>query len=293
MIDYHVLKNWPFEPVRQTYRAKDAALYSLGIGYGCDPLDEDDLAYVLDRDLRVPPTFANVLGHPGFWARNPATGIDATRLLHGEQTLRLHKPLEPAGTVVGVSRVLGVTDRGPGKGALLLIERRITDEGTGELLATIEQLNVLRGDGGFSADGQPSDPPPDAPRPVPDRPPDHRLDLPTRPETALIYRLSGDDNPLHADPAAARAAGYERPILHGLATFGIAGRAVLKALCANRPERLGALRARFTAPVYPGDTIRTEMWREGDAVRFRASALERGVIVLDRGTASVPPSPDA
>ncbi len=288
MIDYATLKNWPFAPVHQSYAAKDVILYNIGVGCGCGPLDDDDLAYVYEKDLRVLPTFANVLGYPGFWARNPATGIDVAKLLHGEQTLRLHRPLKPAGTVVGTSRVLRVVDKGLGKGALLLIERRITDKETGDLLATIEQLNILRGDGGFSARGQPSDAAPDGLPSLPDRPPDQGCDLPTRPETALIYRLCGDDNPLHADPAVARAAGFERPILHGLATFGIAGRAILKTFRANRPEGLTMLRARFTAPVYPGDTIRTEMWRDVAAtVRFRSSALERGVIVLNQGTASL------
>jgi acyl dehydratase len=286
-IDYYTLKNWQFDELEHTYTARDAMLYSLGLGYGNDPLDPDDLAFVYEKALRVNPTFAVVLGYPGFWAKHPGTGIDWVKLLHGEQTLRIHRPLPAAGTVVGRSRVARITDKGPGKGALVLIERTITDKVTGELMATVEQLNFCRGDGGFSASGQPGDPPPAVPAPLPDRAPDAICDLPTRPEAALIYRLSGDDNPLHVDPDVARAAGFERPILHGLATWGVAGHAVLKTACAGAPEKLGSLYARFTAPVYPGETIRTELWFDEGTVSFRSSALERGVVVLNNGRAEL------
>lgn len=294
-IHYETLKNWPFEPLERTYTQRDAILYSLGLGYGINPLDEDDLAFVYEKDLRVSPTFANVLGYPGFWAKHPGTGIDWVKLLHGEQTLRIHKPLPPAATVVGQSRVARIVDKGAGKGALLLIERTITNKQTGELLATVEQLNFLRGDGGYSANGQPSDAPIAVPQPVPERAPDAVCDLATRPESALIYRLSGDDNPLHVDPAAARAAGFERPILHGLATYGVAGHAVLKFSCDSQPERLAMLYARFTAPVYPGETIRTELWRDAEthAVSFRSRVLQRDVIVLNNGRAELRPDHNA
>lgn len=262
-------------------------LYSIAIGYGRDPCDEDDLSFAYEKQLRVPPMFANVLGYPGFWSKDPATGIDATKLLHGEQSLSMHKPLKAAGTVVGLSRVLRLADRGTEKGAVMLIERSIVDADTGDLLATVQQLNILRGDGGFSAGGQPSDPLPDSPPPIPDTPATHCSDLPTRAEAALIYRLTGDDNALHADPTTARAAGYERPILHGLATFGIAGRAILKTFCGSRPDGMATLRARFTSPVFPGETLRTEMWRAGATVRFRVLALERCTVVLDRGLSSL------
>jgi acyl dehydratase len=286
-IDYESLKNWPFEPLERTYTARDAMLYSLGLGYGIDPLDEADLAYVYEKNLRVSPTFANVLGYPGFWAKHPGTGIDWVKLLHGEQTLRVHSPLPSAATIIGRSRVARIVDKGAGKGALLLIERTIEEKHTGQLLATVEQLNFLRGDGGYSALGQPSDAPIAAPPPLPERAPDYSCDLKTRPEGALIYRLSGDDNPLHADPAAARAAGFERPILHGLATYGVACHAVLKTVCDSQPERLAMLYARFSAPVYPGETIRTELWLDGTAVRFRSRVVERDVVVLNSGRAEL------
>ena len=286
-IDYHTLRNWPFKDVEQTYTARDAMLYSLAVGYGANPVDSDDLAFVYEKALRVPPTLAVVLGFPGFWARDPRSGIDWVRLLHGEQSLVMHKPLPPAATVIGRSRITRVVDKGADKGALLEIQRSITDKASGELYATVTQLTFCRGDGGFSATNGVSDEAPAPPPPMPERAPDHHCDLPTRPETALLYRLCGDDNALHADPQVARAAGFERPILHGLATWGVAAHAVLKTLCASDPQRLAAFHARFTAPVYPGEAIRTEMWRDGNEVSFRARVLERDVLVLNHGRAQL------
>jgi acyl dehydratase len=286
-ISYHNLKNWPFEDIEQHYTARDAILYSLGTGYGWDPLDPHELAFVYEKELRVAPTLAAVLGYPGFWAKDPRSGIDWVRMLHGEQTLRIHKPLPDCATVIGRSRIARIVDKGPGKGALLLIERKVTDKASGELLATVEQLNFCRGDGGYSAGGDPSDEAPDAPPPVPERAPEAVCDLPTRPEIAHIYRLSGDFNPLHVDPEVARKAGFERPILHGLATWGVAAHAVLKTMCESDPSRLSLFRARFTAPVYPGETIRTEVWREGSVVNFRARVVGRDVVVLNNGYAEL------
>lgn len=286
-ISYHTLKNWPFQDIEQPYTHRNAILYSLGIGFGANPLDPDEQAFVYEKALRVPPTFAVVLGYPGFWAKDPRSGIDWVKMLHGEQTLRIHRPLPRAATVIGRSRIARIVDKGPGKGALLLIERTVTDKETGELLATVEQLNFCRGDGGYSANGDPSDDAPASPPPVPEREPDAVCDLPTRPEIAHVYRLSGDDNPLHVDPDVARAAGFERPILHGLATWGVAAHAVLKTLCDSDPARLALFRSRFSAPVYPGETIRTEMWRAGHAAHFRARVVERDIVVLNNGYAEL------
>ncbi|WP_322048888.1 MaoC/PaaZ C-terminal domain-containing protein [Paraburkholderia sp. J67] len=286
-IDYETLRNWPFGDVEQTYTARDAMFYSLAVGYGADPVDTDDLAFVYEKTLRVPPTFAVVLGFPGFWARDPASGIDWVRLLHGEQGIEIHQPLPREATVIGRSRITRVVDKGEGKGALLEIERTIRDKATGDLYATLRQITFCRGDGGFSARGGMSDPAPPAPPAVPERAPDHICESPTRPETALLYRLCGDDNPLHADPQVARAAGFERPILHGLATWAVAAHAVLRTVCASDPGRLARFHARFTAPVYPGETLRTEIWRDGHAVNFRARVVERDVIVLNNGSATL------
>ena len=267
----------------QSYGAKDCILYALGIGLGHDPTNEDELAFVYEKNLKVLPTMGTVLGHPGFWAREYDTGIDWLKIVNGEQGITLHRPLGKEGTVVGRLRIVEVIDKGPGKGALVLSERKVTDKATGEPVATVTQTTFCRADGGFG--GPPRQAP--APHPIPERPPDAVCDLASRPEAALIYRLSGDRNPLHADPAVAKQAGYPRPIMHGLGNFGIAGHAVLKAFCGYDPQKLIAFACRFSAPVFPGETLRTEMWRDGGIVSFRSRVVERDVIAVNNGRAEL------
>jgi acyl dehydratase len=282
-IDYDKLLALKIPAVEHNYTEKDAILYALGIGLGHDPMDEAELAFVYEKSLKVLPTFALVLGHPGFWIRDLDSGIDWVKILHGEQAFRLHRPLSRCGRVTGVTRVTEIIDKGQGKGALLYTERSIVDAVSGEPVATLSQTTFCRGDGGFGGPAREAPPP----HPIPERAPDTVCDLGTRPEAALIYRLSGDPNPLHVEPAVAKAAGYPRPILHGLATFGLAGHALLKTICGYDPARLVAMAGRFSAPVFPGETIRTEFWREGAVVSFRARALERDVIVINNGRAEI------
>jgi acyl dehydratase len=286
-IDVAKLKAWPFEPVEQRYSQRDTLLYALGVGVGHEPMDGDALRYVYEDGLQALPTMAVVLGSPGFWAKDPATGIDWVKLLHGEQSLELHAPLPAAGSVVGRTCVTAIVDKGAGKGALMYSQRELHDAASGRLLALSRSVSFMRGDGGFAATGQPSDaaqPPRTA---TPDTPPDRVCELKTRPESALIYRLSGDYNPVHADPAVARAAGFERPILHGLCSFGVTGHALLKTLCGWDASRLREIGCRFSSPVYPGETLRVEMWQRGEAVQFRTWAVERNVVVLSHGSAWV------
>jgi len=282
-IVYDRLRSLDIPQVVQTYSEKDAILYALGLGLGHDPLNADELPFVYEKSIKLLPTFAVVLGWPGFWARDLDSGIDWVKLVAGEQGLEPHRPLSPRGTVVGKTRVTEIIDKGPGKGALVYSERVVVDQASGERIATATQTTFCRGDGGFGGPARES-PPVHA---IPERAADATYDLPTRPETALIYRLSGDPNPLHIDPAVAKAAGFPRPILHGLATFGIAGHAILKRLCGYDPARLTAIAGRFSAPVFPGETIRTEMWRDGTVVSFRARVLERDVIALNNGRAEI------
>lgn len=290
-LDYQRLKSWPFGVIEHTYTEKDTMLYALGIGFGTDPLDERQLRFVYEQELLALPTQAVVLGFPGFWAKHPDSTLDWVRLVLGAHSLRIHRPLQPQGTVIAHNAVTRVIDKGAGKGALVVTERRLLDKGSGELLATIEQLSFCRGDGGYSAPstafpaGQPSDPPLPDPPLVPDSAPELTCDLATRPESALIYRLSADLNPLHADPRIAAAAGFPRPVLHGLATYGVACHAILRSCCDYRPERLRALTARFSAPVFPGETIRTEIWPRRNHALFRARVVERDVVVLGNGRA--------
>jgi len=282
-IDYDKLKNWHFPDLEHRYEAKDTILYALGVGCGADPMDRSELPFVYEDGLKALPTMAVVLGYPGFWLKDPDTGVDWRKILHGEQGLVIHKPLPASGTVIGRTRVTEIVDKGPGKGALLYSDREVFDKATGDLLATLTSTTFIRGEGGF---GGPSGPAPE-PHALPERAPDLAVDLKTLPQAALIYRLSGDYNPLHADPDVATAAGFERPILHGLCTYAVAGRAVLKACCGNDPSRLRRFDLRFSAPVLPGETVRTEIWRDGSRVSFRARVVERDIVVLNNGLAEV------
>jgi len=287
VIDYATLKNWKFPVIEQIYTEKDTMLYALALGLGVDPTDERHLRFVYEKDLLALPTMAVVLGYPGFWMKDPATGIDWVRLLHGEQRLTLHAPLPPQGAVTGRSRVKSVIDKGADKGAIVVTERALSDRDSGRPLATIEQVSFLRGNGGYSESGQPSDSLEAYPSLIGDGPPDCVRDVLTRPDMALLYRLCADDNPLHADPAIARSAGFDRPILHGLATYGVACHAVLDDWCESDPGRLRRFNVRFTAPVYPGETLRIESWRGNGEVGFRARAVERDVMVLNNGYAEI------
>ncbi len=290
-LDYHRLKSWPFADVEQAYGWKDSALYALGVGYGHDPLDERQLRFVYEDRMQAAPTMPVVLAGPGFWVKDPQSGVDWVRVLHGEQSLTLHRPLPVEGTVIGRTAVVGVIDKGREKGAILHQRRTLRDKASGELLATIEHLTFARGNGGFSelANNGPAggDPPPPAKPATPETAPDLVCDLPTMPQSALLYRLCADLNPLHADPAVARAAGFERPILHGLASFGVAGHAILRTCCDYDASRLKSIGLRFSGPVFPGETIRTEIWRSGARVQFRARVLERDAIVLSHGVAEL------
>jgi acyl dehydratase len=281
-IVYEKIMAMQVPPVEQSYGPKDCMLYALGVGLGHDPTNEGELAFVYEKNLKVLPTMATVLGYGGSWARE--AGIDQVKVVNGEQGFTLHRPLKTKGTLIGQTRILEVVDKGVGKGALIFSEREVTDKATGELIAAVSQTAFCRGDGGFGG------PPRNAPtptHPIPDRAPDFTCDLATRPEAALIYRLSGDYNPLHAEPAFAKAAGFERPIFHGLGTFGVSGHALLKTLCGYDPSRLISFGCRFSAPVFPGETIRTEMWRDGAIVSFRARVVGRDVVAINNGRAEV------
>ena len=282
-IDYKTLINHHLPDVHQHVTPHDTILYALSVGFGQDPLDPRQLDFVdHHRALRAVPTMAVVLGHPGFWLADPATGVDAVQLVHGEQGLVLHRPLPASGEVIGRTRVTGLVDKGPGRGALLYSEKQLLLAATGERLATATSTTFLRGDGGFGGPSGPVHPP----HPMPDGPPDWTMDLATRPEQALLYRLNGDDTPLHADPAFAARAGLPRPLLHGLCTLGVVGHALLATLGGYDPERFQEMHLRFTAPVFPGETIRTEGWHDGS---FRARVVERDVVVVGNGRAMFRP----
>ena len=290
MISYQALRNWQFPEIEQRYTADDSMFYALAVGLGADPVDERQLAFVNDTAAGTPlalPTMAVILGYPGSWMRDPKSGIDYSMIVHGEEQIVLHKPLPASGTVVSKHRVTRLVDKGAGKGATVTYDKELFDKATGDRLATVTHTTFCRGDGGFSARDGLSDPSPSSPPKVPQREPDLVSELPTLPQQALLYRLCADRNPLHSEPAAARKAGFERPILHGLGTYGVAGHALLASLCDYDPRRLKSLFARFSAPVFPGETIRFEIYREGAEIAFRARVMARDRVVLDYGRASI------
>jgi len=216
---------------------------------------------------------------------NPRTGIDVVKVLHAEQRLTIHRPLPPAGTVVAKTRVLEVIDKGAERGAILITERTLHEKAGGELLCTQMSSTFCRGNGGFggSVTASPS------PHAMPSSAPQRSADTRTSRRAALIYRLSGDYNPLHCDPQTAAAAGFREPILHGLCSYGIAARSIIEIFCDGDGDLLRALDVRFSSPVYPGETLRTEMWSDGSVIAFRTRVLERDVVVLNHGRAQVGP----
>ncbi len=282
-MDIERLRSWQIPSIRQEYSWRDAALYALGLGYGSDPMDTSQLQFLYEDGLKCVPSICNTLAHPGFWVREPDLKIDWVKILHGEQSFEMHSPLPSEGSVVGTYRILSIEDKGAAKGAILSYEKALTDSRSGVRYFTVVTTIFMRGDGGQGGFGTPPSPPP----PLPERAPDEIVEIPTLPQLALIYRLSGDFNPIHASPATAREAGFERPILHGLCTMGLATRALLQGVCDGDPTRLATMYVRFSRPVFPGDTIRTEIFREAHAVRFRCFAVERNSLVLDRGYARV------
>jgi len=279
-IDADKLLAWDFPVVELTFTEKDAMLYALGVGLGADPADERELPFVYEDRLAVLPTMSVVLGHPGPWFRDPGTGIDWVQVLHGEQTLVVHGPLRPNRRLRCTTRVVDVEDKGEGRGALVRWAREIHDAATGKLVATLESTLFCRNDGGFGGAQRPKS----AAEKWPTTPPTASVVRTISPRAALLYRLSGDLNPIHADPKIAADAGFERPILHGLCTFAIATWSILRALADDgvQVEDLASVAVRFKAPVLPGQSLRTDMWRVGERVRFR-SHVDDGRMVLDTG----------
>jgi acyl dehydratase len=213
--------------------------------------------------------------------QDPALEIDAVKLLHGEQAIRLFRPLPPEGEVHASYRVVGVRDRGAEKGASLFFEKLLTDA-AGEKIATVQSTYVLRGDGGCGDMGDAGE----ALRPLPDRAPDRVIEIPTLARQALLYRLNGDYNPLHSDPAVAARAGFDRPIMHGLGSMGIVCHALVRSFCDGDPARVDAMSLRFASPFFPGETMALECYDDGSDIRFRAKAAERDKVVLDLASLS-------
>jgi acyl dehydratase len=267
------------------WSARDTVLYNLGIGFGATAVaDERLLPFVLQERARAFPTMVCVLESRITSLFDPRFGIDFAGIVHGEEAIELHRPLPASGELRTERRVEGLWDKGEGRGAVLRVLRTLSDPSSGAIVATIRSTLMLRRNGGFGGSNE------GAPRPLasPEREADGLVTVATLPEQALLYRLSGDTNPLHVDPEVARAAGFPKPILMGLCSFALAGRALVATLAGGAAERLTALSMRFSGVVFPGDTLCIEHWRLDDGdLAFRGTVPARGATVLDGGRARI------
>lgn len=290
MIDRDALLAWTFPDIEQIYSEDDTIRYALAVGMGADPVDERELRFVSETGgpPLVLPTMAVILGYPGSWMADPATGIDFAQIVHGEEEIVIHRPLAPMGCIVARHRVVDVIDKGENRGAIITYDKELFDKNGGDLLATVRHTTFARGDGGFSGKvSQSLKMDPQVAEGTAERSAIRRRTLPTIPQQALLYRLCADRNPLHASPKAARSAGFDRPILHGLCTFGIASRAILADWCDYDPNRLGSLSARFSAPLLPGESLQFTSWASGRNIEFEAIEQVSGRRVLTLGRAQV------
>jgi len=280
----HSLVGEPSEPQERSWDSKDALLYAVGVGAGLgDPLQE--LEFTTENcegiEQKVLPTFGVLIAQarPG----RAFGDFDRAMLVHAEQAFELHRPLPVEGTVRTTATVTGIYDKG--SGALVVTENAAVDAATGEPLVTSRSSAFIRGEGGFGGERGS-----DQPWERPGREPDHRVVQPTRPEQALIYRLSGDRNPLHVDPKFAARGGFSQPILHGLCTYGVTGRALLQVLCDGDPARFGSMAGRFSRPVWPGESLTISIWRQdGSDTALFQTTKDDGTVVIDRGRMRVRP----
>lgn len=274
------------QDLRYDYNESKAMLYALAVGMGRDPLDEQELAFVAAQQPRTLPTLATVIA---WGARDIKTlGVDYPKVLHGEQRLTVHRPIPAAAELTVSTRTLGLYDKGADKGAVIVSQIDIRDAVDSDPICTLQVSHFARGDGGFSEGGADSGDPP-KPKLIPDREPDEVFELPTEARQPLFYRLLGDLNPLHSDPVVAARAGFDRPIMHGLCTYGICCHGVVKYLCDYQAERIHRFEVRFAAPVFAGETLSLEAWREGDEITFRVRSLARDVVVINNGYCALRP----
>jgi acyl dehydratase len=264
------------EPVTASWTSKDALLYAVGIGAGVD-----ELPFTTENTNGVEqvvfPTFAVVIGWGQGSAMRGIGTFNPALLVHGEQRVTLHKPIPPEGSVTMQGKIVGIYDKG--KAAVVATETTLTDNADGTPMCTLYSSAFIRGEGGWGGDRGPSGPR----NTPPERDPDESVTYQTSPDQALVYRLSGDRNPLHSDPSFAAMGGFDRPILHGLCTYGFTGRALLHSLAGGDPSRFQHVEGRFSSPVLPGDALTIDMWRTGDGEAVFTTKKQDGTVVIDQG----------
>ena len=279
-INYDEIMNLTSENVEISYSDKDSILYSLGIGLGNDPMNLNELKYVYENSQSVLPSMAT-----NFQYHSPLllkTNINFIMVVHGEQRLSITNAIPVSGDFIANAKVIGCYDKGPARGAIIVVETTVKNKKNNEEICKLVSTTFARGDGGFGGS--------DSPKKeifIPDGEPDYVSEVSTKPDQALIFRLSGDYNPLHSDPNFAKAAGFEKPILHGMCTYGIACRSLVNEICENDASKLKRFDCRFSSPVYPGETIITEMWKKDKMIYFNSKVKERDKLVLKNGVSEI------
>ncbi len=279
-INYDEIMSLKSENIEISYSDKDSILYGLGVGLGNDPMDMDELKYVYENgQIALPSMATNFQYHSSLLM---SAKLNFVMVVHGEQKLSIINPIPVSGDFLADMKVISCFDKGASKGAIIDVETTVKLKSDGTEICKLISTTFARGDGGF---GGPESPPQEIFES--EGTPDIVDEITTKPDQALIFRLSGDYNPLHSDPNFAKAAGFPKPILHGLCTYGVACRSIVKTACDNDVKKLKSFNCRFSSPVFPGETIVTEMWKNGNIINFQSKVKERDKIILKNGVSEI------
>ena len=279
-INYEEIMSLEDKGLEFSYTQRDSIIYGLGIGLGKDPMDATELKYVYENGLIAFPSMAT-----NFQYKSPLllkAKLNMIMIVHGEQGVTLHQPMPASADVISDTKVVNCYDRGASKGAIIEVETNVRLKKDNSPLCTLTSKTFARGDGGFGGEDVPASIPVEL-----NDTPDIIHEVTTTEDQALIFRLSGDSNPLHSDPNFAKMAGYPKPILHGLCSYGVACRSIVEALCEKDSKKLKKFNVRFSSPVFPGETIVTEMWKKDDEIHFQSKVKERDKVVLKNGVCEI------
>ena len=279
-INYEEIMSLEDKGLEFSYTQRDSIIYGLGIGLGKDPMDATELKYVYENGLIAFPSMAT-----NFQYKSPLllkAKLNMIMIVHGEQGVTLHQPMPASADVISDTKVVNCYDRGASKGAIIEVETNVRLKKDNSPLCTLTSKTFARGDGGFGGEDIPASIPVEL-----NDTPDIVHEVTTTEDQALIFRLSGDSNPLHSDPNFAKMAGYPKPILHGLCSYGVACRSIVETLCEKDSKKLKKFNVRFSSPVFPGETIVTEMWKKDDEIHFQSKVKERDKVVLKNGVCKI------